>query len=692
MQTGSMLENPMVRIGDTGYQISLNELVDITTGTGFVRFCKQCKLSLLSGTWINKGTVQKLFGNLDDRLLNIFKGFLNDELRMNTPGIGFLAEVEILRRKNTVLNGNRVESSELVLEPRRFSYYGLSTPTISEDLGGKEKWDDVRKDMGEASLARLVFAYSRGVEFGDDALNQYLKTGMIRTTPQFLAHQVKIFSGKEKAKEALIRAKENFALVHARRLGVKTKEEQVEGKNRLIAEKKEELERVKKELDPLYGKKSDEEKTNFKNKIAEKTQIEKDLKSERSALQEILEKQIDTFSFSDYCRGVVYARDMLQDTTHMPQIKDRDIDFFARSLAGQFLVEIESSELHRECALRKSKKLTDYETVLDQKQESEKPEKRAFQESMLKELLDQRKSVEEVKALAKKRADRSGTDMYETIQRETCSKPLAINTSRGKFQGGIAHSRGMRNNQEDADAYGLILYRGKEVPFFALSDGHGGADIAQAVSESVEDIIQETISGGKDLADLLPLLGTKVEDFIIQQRAKGLLNVSGQSGTTLTVALIVDDEVWAVNVGDSRILLQEADGTLTQLTKDASPIRAQPSVERRGGEVLDEKRVGKGTQTLGTARSIGDMQIPGVTPRAKVTMCSLPHQGGRLILGCDGLFECLTTNEVGQLASKEVLKHNPQENAEALVYSSFAMGSEDNISALVVEIPAKKSE
>ena len=212
-------------------------------------------------------------------------------------------------------------------------------------------------------------------------------------------------------------------------------------------------------------------------------------------------------------------------------------------------------------------------------------------------------------------------------------------------------------------------------------------------------------------------------------------------GSTLVCALVFDATVWVANVGDSRCVVVEESKTY-QLTDDASLTKEhfRLGIEKRGGTIGPDGygilRT-NGGQGINLARSIGDKKELGVSARAKVsrynicqnklknwnlpkqtleiqdhrnspgcaqgdgngledrdvgegktdssTCFGIPQDRSILILGCDGLFDALSTDDVGALVQK--CSHDtPEQLSELLVKAAFASGSEDNISAIVLRL------
>jgi len=263
---------------------------------------------------------------------------------------------------------------------------------------------------------------------------------------------------------------------------------------------------------------------------------------------------------------------------------------------------------------------------------------------------------------------------------------------------GVAHLRGRRiAGQEDAHAVGKVHIGETTVPFFAICDGHNGDTAAIFVSEKLETTLQELLGSESletlsdaQLENLLSSVGVRLCDAFATKHPEDV------SGTTLTMALILPrngkQEVWTANVGDSRTLAVISDKTY-QLTEDARPdaARFKASCERAGIPVfVSEDTSITGPRLLGrlaVARSIGALEIQPVS-KAKITKIEIPENGATLVLNCDGLNEAFSSKDVGDI-SKNSHFTTPQEKAEAMVRAAFVAESGDNISALVINIPAK---
>ena len=105
-------------------------------------------------------------------------------------------------------------------------------------------------------------------------------------------------------------------------------------------------------------------------------------------------------------------------------------------------------------------------------------------------------------------------------------------------------------------------------PLFAVADGMGGAQAGEIASK----IAVETLGGGvpedggpveERLADLVHAANERIHELSVSdERRAGM-------GTTMTAALVGEDEITLAHVGDSRAYLFR-DGELTKLTRDHS--------------------------------------------------------------------------------------------------------------------------
>ena len=129
----------------------------------------------------------------------------------------------------------------------------------------------------------------------------------------------------------------------------------------------------------------------------------------------------------------------------------------------------------------------------------------------------------------------------------------------------VLHSAGLtdpgRRRRHNEDAFVC------EPPLFAIADGMGGAQAGELASRLAAAAVgrgeASDLTGGDRVVALIEAANRSV-----YERAAGDQSVSGM-GTTMTAALVEDDQVWIGHVGDSRAYLLR-DGGLEQVTEDHS--------------------------------------------------------------------------------------------------------------------------
>ncbi|EKE08399.1 MAG: hypothetical protein ACD_17C00186G0003 [uncultured bacterium] len=249
------------------------------------------------------------------------------------------------------------------------------------------------------------------------------------------------------------------------------------------------------------------------------------------------------------------------------------------------------------------------------------------------------------------------------------------------YEAGICHFIGRRLTMEDehlTTSFNLNV-GGKIYPIqlFGIFDGHGGGQASPYVKENLECQLHKTLNEfcSAGLTDEAIWNALKIT-FV---RLKGEFN-EPQSGTTATVAMILDGKLWTANVGDSRTILDNG----IQLSEDAKPTDThyRKGIENRGGMIFCNRVNGN----LAVARAVGDHNVGAISARPKITVypvAAIP-KGSHLILTCDGIYDVSSTRQIA--AAVQTHKDRPAaELAKNIVYSAYQANSGDNLSALVVK-------
>ncbi|MGI4788717.1 MAG: Stp1/IreP family PP2C-type Ser/Thr phosphatase [Janthinobacterium lividum] len=207
--------------------------------------------------------------------------------------------------------------------------------------------------------------------------------------------------------------------------------------------------------------------------------------------------------------------------------------------------------------------------------------------------------------------------------------------------------------------------------FYAVADGMGGHSAGQIACELALKTVLSVYYGDpspEKEASLRHAVGEA--NGLIYDTAQTIPDRQGM-GTTLTAAVLCEDQLILAQVGDSRAYLLRG-GAITQMTDDHSWVAEQV---RLGTMTLAEAQVSPFrniiTRSVGTAASV------------EVDIFAQELQVGDTIVLCsDGLSGHLEPDEIQEIVQQQ----NPSEAALSLIEAANNRGGRDNITALVLSI------
>ena len=230
-----------------------------------------------------------------------------------------------------------------------------------------------------------------------------------------------------------------------------------------------------------------------------------------------------------------------------------------------------------------------------------------------------------------------------------------------------------RNANEDA-----YFARGS---LFAVADGMGGAQAGEVASRLAAESF-EPVQRGEESPEAYLRAIARTANSRIHRLAQADSSRSGM-GTTLTAALVEDDEVSLAHVGDSRAYLFR-DGELKLLTSDHSLVEEL----RRQGRLTDEQAEDHPQRSIIT-RALGperEVEVDTLTYRAR--------PGDVYLLCSDGLTTMVREDRIAAtLADTERLG----DAVSSLVREANEAGGRDNITVVAfrleeAEAPAETKE
>lgn len=238
---------------------------------------------------------------------------------------------------------------------------------------------------------------------------------------------------------------------------------------------------------------------------------------------------------------------------------------------------------------------------------------------------------------------------------------------------------GRRASNEDA------LLVDPALGLFVVADGMGGHKAGEVAARLAIDAIREFIHQSRGTADLtwpfgldpaLSVDGNRLRTAVrlanrrVLEASESRTEYTGM-GTTVVAALMVQDRLSFVGVGDSRVYLWRQTG-IKQLTKDDSWVA---TVLAREPGMTDTALAQHPMRHVLTS-------VIGARPDTEPEVKDCEFAGGDVVLLCsDGLHGTMDLNEAASLLGS----HRPvAEITAALVNRALARGASDNVTAVVI--------
>jgi serine/threonine protein phosphatase PrpC len=295
-----------------------------------------------------------------------------------------------------------------------------------------------------------------------------------------------------------------------------------------------------------------------------------------------------------------------------------------------------------------------------------------------------KKSNSKISGISKKRRSAKKIEILnQNMNIDAIKSNPAMNNTR-PFGILISHAslKGKRDNNEDTE----IVFESKDhrLQVFSIHDGHGGTFVSNYLEKNLPKyFISDRLSLPLSAAYIRAAFSKLNND--LEQKYKSR---STQVGSTCITAFIYNNHLTIANVGDCRAIIGK-EKTALQITEDHKPGKKDEKkrIEQMGGSVSiergDDFRVGD----LSVSRAFGDFCNQYVIAVPEIFTKEIKEGDKFLIIGCDGLYDCLTNTEIVKFVNRHV-KIPTQENvrgvAGKLANYAIEKGSTDNISVIII--------
>lgn len=243
---------------------------------------------------------------------------------------------------------------------------------------------------------------------------------------------------------------------------------------------------------------------------------------------------------------------------------------------------------------------------------------------------------------------------------------------------GYSSCQGKRATMEDCYDAKISNIDGHRVGFFGVFDGHGGCHAAEYLKKH---LFENLTSHPKFFTDTKQAI-TESYQQTDAEFLKAESSIHRDGGSTASTAVLVGDQLYVANVGDSRAVISKA-GEAIPLSEDHKPNRIdeRQRIEQAGGLVLwiGTWRVGG---VLAVSRAFGDRLLKQyVVAEPEIQEAVIDDDVEFLVLASDGLWDVVTNEDAISLV-KSI--EDPEVAARKLTETAYAKGSADNITCLVV--------
>jgi serine/threonine protein phosphatase PrpC len=171
---------------------------------------------------------------------------------------------------------------------------------------------------------------------------------------------------------------------------------------------------------------------------------------------------------------------------------------------------------------------------------------------------------------------------------------------------------------------------------YAVIDGHGGSEAAAVAAFMIPRLFRRLANHA--IADVSAVF----REVNAELRRRG-----ASDGAAVVVALVGRAEIGCAHLADARALVVNKSLACRALTVDHKATeRSEIDLVKESGSFVDG---GRTAGMLAVSRALGDFKIPGVGRVPAMTKYARRPDDYRLVLACDGVFDVIDTEEIGEI-------------------------------------------
>ena len=259
--------------------------------------------------------------------------------------------------------------------------------------------------------------------------------------------------------------------------------------------------------------------------------------------------------------------------------------------------------------------------------------------------------------------------------------------------------RRARNEDTDVICHNLFVYEEMPLTYYAVYDGHGGNQCSEFLKKHLHNYLQVNLLENyhKRYTDVINTLSSTVISTFEEVDKKFLLefpDICNNIGSAAVICMILGDRIITINLGDSRAVLSRG-GRAIELSVDHKPENENElkRILQNGGSVM----LGRIHSKLAVSRAFGDFDFKSgergnlVSIEPDITQIFInPFEDEFIVIGCDGLFEAYSSQELVTKIRERLSVMLPTEQdpnrviREIVNEAVFENKTADNVTALLI--------